>query len=413
MKKTIQFSKLFLPIAIVSSVIIVSGLVGLKTTGINMGIDFQAGFIEKVRIAPPALDLTYLGAKSITVGQNATEINFVITGVGSDNETIRFPYTEYATVGSFVQAVSAMSGIVVTTKAPDSFPLNKLFTDSGSLSRLSAKPYRFHYIPEGSAVVSSDDVRDAISLFPSASVQVLGKPENRAFQIRLRDDGSDPEASTNLREGLSRALDTAFGEDTIALISTDFVGSRFSQTLASQALWLVIATLALIWVYATIRFRWDFALGAIIAISHDALLMIAFIVWTQMEFNSITIAAILTIIGYSINDTVVVFDRIRENMKIYPQKNLTDLLNLSQTEMLGRTLITTITTMLAVFSLFFFTTGDMKSFALALLIGMVSGVYSTIFIASGFISFVSWFRKDGGRIKEKEVAIKASPEALI
>ncbi|HOU37555.1 MAG TPA: protein translocase subunit SecF, partial [Treponemataceae bacterium] len=172
-------------------------------------------------------------------------------------------------------------------------------------------------------------------------------------------------------------------------------------------------TLVLIMAYATIRFRWDFALGAILAIVHDALMMVAFIVWTQMEFNSLTIAAILTIIGYSINDTVVVFDRIRENMKLHPELSIVEHLDLSQTEVLSRTIITTVTTMLAVLSLFVFTTGDMKAFALALLVGMVSGVYSTIFIAGAFISFVSRFRKDGGRIREKVVAPKASDGALV
>ena len=413
MKKTIKFSKLFLPLSMLSIAIIISGIIGLQAVGINLGIDFQAGFIEKVRIAPPALEMTYSGSKTITVDQSATAVSLVITGIGSDNETVRYPYTEYAVVGDFERAVSSIPGITVSVSAPASYPLSKLFTDSGSSVRLSARPFRFHYIPEGSAAIDSDDIREAIARFPSAAVQVLGNPENRAFQIRLRDDGTDPNASATLREGLSDALSDAFGKDNIALIGTDFVGSRFSKTLASQAVWLVLGTLLLIMAYATIRFRWDFAIGAVLAIMHDSLIMIAFIVFTRMEFNSITIAAILTIIGYSINDTVVVFDRIRENMKLHPELKTVDILDLSQTEVLGRTIITTVTTLLAVFSLFFFTTGDMKNFALALIVGMTSGVYSTIFITGSFISFVSRFRKDGGRIREKVVAPKASDGALV
>jgi preprotein translocase subunit SecF len=413
MKKAIKFSRIFLPLSLASIAVIVSGIFGLQTVGINLGIDFQAGFIGKVRIAPPAVELTYTGSRSITVDQSATAVSLVMTGIGSDNETVRYPYTEYAVVGDFERAVSSIPGITVSVSAPASYPLSKLFTDSGSSVRLSARPFRFHYIPEGSAAIDSDDIREAIARFPSAAVQVLGNPENRAFQIRLRDDGTDPNASATLREGLSDALSDAFGKDNIALISTDFVGSRFSKTLASQAVWLVLGTLVLIMAYATIRFRWDFALGAILAIVHDALMMVAFIVWTQMEFNSLTIAALLTIIGYSINDTVVVFDRIRENMRLHPELNIVEHLDLSQTEVLSRTIITTVTTMLAVLSLFVFTTGDMKDFALALLVGMVSGVYSTIFIAGAFISFVSRFRKDGGRVREKAVAQKVSDGALV
>ena len=138
------------------------------------------------------------------------------------------------------------------------------------------------------------------------------------------------------------------------------------------------------------------AVGAILAIVHDALIMIAFITWTQMEFTSIILAAILTIIGYSINDTVVVLDRVRENIKTIKVKKFKDLLDISQTELLSRTLITTGTTLLAVISLFIFTTGSMRDFALALMVGMVSGVYSTIFIAGGFIAVVrrNWKASD-------------------
>ena len=142
--------------------------------------------------------------------------------------------------------------------------------------------------------------------------------------------------------------------------------------------------MALICVYATIRFKWDLALAAVLAIIHDALIMVAFVTFTQMEFSSITVAAILTIIGYSINDTVVVLDRIRENIKICNLKSFKDIWDLSQSEMISRTIITTVTTLLAVLSLYIFTTGSMKDFALVLAVGMISGVYSTIYIAGSF-----------------------------
>jgi preprotein translocase subunit SecF len=115
--------------------------------------------------------------------------------------------------------------------------------------------------------------------------------------------------------------------------------------------------------------------------------MVAFIAWSRMEFNTTTIAAILTILGYSINDTIVVFDRIRETRRLYHDMSFRAVLDRALSETLARTVITTFTTMLAVFSLYFFTTGSMKDFAQALLVGMVSGVYSTIFIASGWTLF--------------------------
>jgi preprotein translocase subunit SecF len=136
--------------------------------------------------------------------------------------------------------------------------------------------------------------------------------------------------------------------------------------------------------------------------------MVAFIAWTRMEFNTTTIAAILTILGYSINDTIVIFDRIRETRRIYPDDSFVNVLNRALTETLGRTIITTLTTMLAVVSLFVFTTGSMKDFALAMLVGMVSGVYSTIFIASGIV--YGWELRKSAKAKRR-LAVSAAARA--
>ncbi len=412
MKRVIPFNRAFLPCVILSVAVIAAGVFGFFAKGINYGIDFQAGFIEKVRIAPTALSLTYEGSQSVTVEQSSSGIDLVVTGVGSDNQTYNFPYTSFATVGTFAEAVTNVPGVSVSVTAPADTQLKTVFQDSGALARLSQSEYRLHYVPAGSASVSTDAVRSALAGYPAATVQGVGKAEDRMFQIRVPDDGTDENASTNIKNAVSSALIEAFGTGNVAVYTSDFVGSRFSSTLASQSALLVLMTLALIWVYATIRFRWDFAIGAILAILHDVLVMIAFIVWTRMQFNSITIAALLTILGYSINDTVVIFDRIRENMRLHPELGITDILNLSQSEMLGRSVITTLTTMLAVVSLFVFTTGDMKDFALALLVGMTSGVYSTIMIASAFISFIGRFRKDGGRITDKVPRAAVSGEVV-
>lgn len=401
MKKVIKFSKIFIPCVIMSTVLIGLGLVGFFTKGLNLGIDFQAGYMEKVRIAPTSLILTYVGSQSVTVSQSSTGIDFVVTGVSSDNQTFNFPYTSFPTVGDLAASITKVPGVSMQVLSAPNVSLKSVFPDSEVLSRLSETPYRFHYVPSDSKIITADDVRSVLSEYPDASVQVVGIPADQMFQVRLSDDGTDPEASVNIRKGLNDAFVNAYGEENVAVIGTDFVGSRLSKTLASQALWLVLATLVLIWVYCAVRFRWDFAVGGVLAILHDALIMIAFIVWTRMQFNSTTIAAILTILGYSINDTVVIFDRIRENMKFHPEMKITDILNLSQTEILGRTIITSLATMLAVSSLYFFTTGDMKDFALALLVGMTSGVYSTIYIASAFINFAGRFFKGNNSFKEK------------
>ena len=162
----------------------------------------------------------------------------------------------------------------------------------------------------------------------------------------------------------------------------------------------------MIFLYSLIRFKSGYALGAVLAIAQDAIVMVGFIVWTRMEFSSMTIAAILTILGYSVNDTIVQFDRIREQRKLRPNDKFIDIIDSALTMTLGRTIITTVTTMLAVLALFFFTTGSMKDFALALFVGMTAGTYSTIFIASGFVAW--WYSRDRKK-KQPKTAEAAQP----
>ncbi|EPF46491.1 protein-export membrane protein SecF [Treponema vincentii F0403] len=402
MKKTIKFSKLFGVMVLVSSALIISGLVGLFTKGINFGIDFQAGFIEKVRFAPSAFILTYNGEKNIQVAQSSQSIDVTVISTDSENRVYSFRYGEYPTVGQFIEALQQqIDGIKVNLLAKADTALQSVFITS-EISRVTAEPFRVHYIPEQIQPIDADEVRHALASIPSVSVQQIGEARDRTFQIRLPDNGTYTNANAELRALINTALVNAYEADNFAVLSTDFVGSRFSGSLARQAVLLVVGALFLIFFYALVRFRWTFALGAVLALVHDVLIMLTFIVWTQMEFNSTTIAAILTIVGYSINDTVVVFDRIRENIRLNPKLSLIEVLDLAQTEVLSRTIITTVTTMLAAVSLYIFTTGTMKDFALALLVGMTSGVYSTIYIAGACITFFSGKKQAGDLLLGKE-----------
>ena len=402
MKKTIKFSKLFGVMVFVSSALIISGIVGFFTKGINFGIDFQAGFIEKVKFAPSAFILTYNGEKNIQVAQSSQSIDVTVISTDSENKVYAFRYSEYPTVGQFSEALQQqIDGIKVNLLANSDTALQSVFITSET-SRVTEEPFRVHYIPEQIQPIDADEVRHALASIPSVSVQQIGEARDRTFQIRLPDNGTYTNANAELRALINTALVNAYEADNFAVLSTDFVGSRFSGSLARQAVLLVVGALFLIFFYALVRFRWTFALGAVLALVHDVLIMLTFIVWTQMEFNSTTIAAILTIVGYSINDTVVVFDRIRENIRLNPKLSLIEVLDLAQTEVLSRTIITTVTTMLAAVSLYIFTTGAMKDFALALLVGMTSGVYSTIYIAGACITFFSGKKQAGDLLLGKE-----------
>ncbi|MDR1307383.1 MAG: protein translocase subunit SecF [Treponema sp.] len=382
MKTIIPFTRFFIPATVLSVVLIIAGIAGYIVWGFNLGIDFQAGLIQEVQLAPRAFSLAYTGPGNAVVSLNNTSLTVAVSGAGIRGATYEYLLADYETVGTFAQALDQMEGISAVSAVPGATPFRHLALDAQSAPALGPEPYWVHYLPREASPVQLETIREALAGFGEPSVQVLGDVSERRFLIRLQDTDIQPGFQTT---DIAAVLDRRLGEGETAVTSSNYVGSRFSKTLADQAGWLLAATLVLILLYASVRFRPQYAIGAVLAIVHDALIMVAFIVWTRMEFNTTTIAAILTILGYSINDTIVIFDRVRETRRIYPNDDFKTVLNRSITETLSRTFITTLTTMLAVLSLYIFTGGSMKDFALALLVGLVSGVYSTIFIANGFV----------------------------
>lgn len=393
MNKTIKFSKLFIPCIIFSLLLIIFGGVGYFTKGFNLGIDFQAGFIEKIRIAPTAVELSYEGPKTVSFSHSNSDISITVTALDGENKAYVFNFIDNPTIKTLIDGVAEVEGLKAVSKLDESILLKELFSDSTSSPKLSANIFRLHYADATKHSISTDEVRKVLASIPSALVQQLGDAKDNFFQIRLPENETNAETQKNLRATVDTTLASAYGSDYIAVMGTDFVGSQFSAKLAQEAVILVVVALILIFVYAMIRFQWNFSLGAILALVHDTCIMLAFIIWSQIELNSTIIAAILTIIGYSINDTIVIFDRIREKTKLEPKLNCNEVLDSALSEVFTRTIITTVTTMIAVVSLFVFTTGSMKDFALALLVGLISGTYSSIYIASAFISFTSKGKK--------------------
>jgi preprotein translocase subunit SecF len=366
-------------------------------------VDFKAGLIQEIQFAPPALDLTWSGRGNATVSMSSSGLSIVVSGAGVEGVTHTFSFAVYRTVGALATALSGVEGLAVRLTAPGGSESAWLIQSAQGDPQLGAEAFTVHYLEPGSAVIGIEEVRVSLESLGSVSVQVLGQPEERRFMIRIDDsaiEGGIP------AEQIISTLEAGFGQGGVAVTSTAYVGSRFSKQLTDQAGILLALTLLIILLYCSFRFKPKYAVGAVAAIMHDGLIMVSFIVWTRMEFNTTTIAAILTILGYSINDTIVIFDRIRETRRLYPDDPFNVVLNRALSETLGRTIITTVTTMLAVVSLYIFTTGSMKDFALALLVGMVSGVYSTIFIASSIVSV--WTKAAEKRAAKKAPA--AVPE---
>lgn len=383
-KKLVKFSKFFVPAGILSLAIIALGVVGFVTRGINLGIDFKPGLIEEVRIAPVTVELTYTGSAKVTVDLSKDHFDLIVSGTGAENETKSYAYSEYATVKDVVKAVNEVAGVKAVLRTEGTEASSLLFVNSAVSTQLTKNPL---YLYASLKDVSVDDVRAAVSDLKGVSVKAIGGASS--YQVRMAADAG--ESGQELKGQVLSALTKAFGENNVAAVKEDFIGSNFSKTLASKSVILLIATVALIWLYAAIRFHWDFALGAVIALFHDALIMITFIVWTRMEFTTTVLAAVLTIVGYSINDTVVILDRVRSNLRIKKVNTFNELLDRSLSDTVGRSIITTVTTLFAVVALYVFTSGTIKDFALALIVGLVSGCYSSLFISSGFISL---FRKN-------------------
>ena len=168
----------------------------------------------------------------------------------------------------------------------------------------------------------------------------------------------------------------------IVFVSVESVGPKVSGELIQKAIIAVVLAIAAVLVYIWLRFEWQFAVGAVAALIHDVLLTIGVFSVVQIKFDLAIIAALLTIVGYSLNDTVVVFDRVRENLRKYKKKPLQEVLNLSINETLSRTVMTSVTTLLALIALFILGGDVIRGFVFAMIWGVIVGTYSSVFVAS-------------------------------
>lgn len=381
MKRTMSFNKGFIPCTIISAVIILFGILGFFTKGINFGLDFKPGLIEEVRVAEPVAEITYDGAAKIALDLSAGQMDLVITGTSANNETRSFNFAVYNTVALLADEVNKVDGVNMTVKN-GSYDTTKLFLNSAVSTVLSNEP--LYVYPAGTSEITTDDIREALGE-DNIAIKQLGSGADASYQIRMGINEGD--AQNELQSSVNEKLYSKFGKENVAIVKTDFIGSGMSKSTTRKSIVMFICVIVLIWAYAAIRFHWDFALGSVIALLHDVLIMLTFITWSGMEFSVTVLAAVLTIVGYSINATVVILDRIRYNLKMMTEaKNFNYILNKALSDTFTRSVLTTVTTLFAVLSLFIFTTGSIKDFSLALIVGLISGMYSSIFISSAFIS---------------------------
>ncbi len=206
------------------------------------------------------------------------------------------------------------------------------------------------------------------------TLQEFGAPND--VLIRVQKQAGDEKAQARAIEAVKAALGPG-----VEYRRTEFVGPKVGGELRRDGAIAVFLAIAAMLIYIWFRFEWQFSVAAVAALSHDVILTIGLFSVLQMEFNLSTLAAILTIAGYSINDTVVVFDRVRENLRKYKKLPLPDLFNQAINETLSRTVMTSVTTLLALFALFFFGGQVIRDFSFAMIWGVVIGTYSSICLA--------------------------------
>ena len=212
---------------------------------------------------------------------------------------------------------------------------------------------------------------------PAAAI--TGEP-NHIIMVRIEQIGDDAAVQNDLIKIVKSTLSDAF--EGIVFLQTDSVGAKVSGELVQAGVLAIVLAVGAVLFYIWLRFEWQFSVGAVVALVHDVFITIGIFCVTQIEFNLTIIAAILTIVGYSLNDTVVVFDRVRENLRRYKTMELTDVLNLSINETLSRTIMTSVTTLIALLTLYFLGGDVIRGFTFAMIWGVIIGTYSSIFVAS-------------------------------
>ena len=227
--------------------------------------------------------------------------------------------------------------------------------------------------------VDVNQLRDELaqSGYSDAVVQLFGSPKDVLIRVPLSEENSSAKVSTEIVELLS-----AKTTEKIDVRSVEFVGPQFGKELFEKGVLALVYALIGVMIYVAFRFEWKFSLGSVAALIHDILITVGIFSLIKMEFTLPVLAALLAVIGYSLNDTIVVFDRIRENFRKLRETETEDTMNISINQTLPRTMLTSLTTLLVLVALYSYGGDALSGFAMTLIIGVLVGTYSSIFVAS-------------------------------
>ena len=244
----------------------------------------------------------------------------------------------------------------------------------------------------------ASSIRDVLQNMDLGDVNVKKFGKEGDFLIKVEQKGDNNKLIPEIKKNLSDKLNSE-----VNFRRVENVGPKVSSELLQSGIIAISLSLAAMLFYIWVRFEWQFSIGSIVALFHDVMITLGIFSLLSLEINLSIIAAVLTIVGYSMNDTVVIYDRIRENLGKFHRLNISDIANLSINETLARTIITSITTLLALFSIFILGGEILRGFSFAMILGVLIGTYSSIFVASPILKYFKVSYKTIEKEEEKIV----------
>lgn len=346
-----------------STLVNVLSLVGVFVFGLNFGIDFEGGIAMQVRAKEGTIHLDSLRATTGALG-----VGEVALQAFGDNRTALIRVQRQEGNAECVAHANAVmkrrAGEGWSVKPGGEGTGDVVFTSPGQLD--------------------SAGWRDAVS---RVGLTVLDRELPRANTNVAKIEMTPDQRAEWCQQVAIKVVDDAIG-DKYDIRGTESVGPKIGAELMHSGILAVLATLGAIGIYMWFRFEWQFAVGALVSMLHDVISTIGIFVLFRLDFSLTALAAVLTVAGYSINDTVVVFDRVRENLRRYKKMSIIELLNFSINETLARTLMTSVTVFVAVAALVVFGGPVLYSFSIAMLWGVIVGTYSSIWIACAALVFM-------------------------
>jgi preprotein translocase subunit SecF len=389
MKNVIRFTRIRRWMYALSLAAIIGGFgATFLRGGFNWSVDFTGGVTKDFQVAPRAMVLRYQGPGAVHVSHAGDVVSLRISTPGAADKMQEFHLRTLPRMGDLATALRLVNGVSVElSPGADSLASTLLVSLSYPLE-LSGGAVLNRTLAESEpprATISI--VRTALTPLGDFDLQTIGPARDQSFVVKLaavRQEGS-AEYLARVDSIIGDGLKERFPDSDVLLRQTSFVGAMFSAELVSAAFWSIVVAIVLMSIYCTFRFKFVYAAAAMLATVHDPLVMAAFVGAFGIEFSATTVAALLTVLGYSINDTIVVFDRVRENAGLMPQADRALVIDTSVTQTLSRTIITNLTAQIAVLTIFLMGTGAIRDFAIVMTVGMVVGTYSSVYIAAPVI----------------------------